>query len=305
MALAAPTPPSTAASSDLQSAATTSSSKQFALPLHIHRRHRKPTNPFDTDDASLDGSISTSTSRAELYSPASTPPPSAGSQRSTARHLAPQANLAPAVARLNGCDHPIYHFSNLDQLSMAILRQRAMRLRDVLERPARERNAQIPFGAPGEPLPADRKVLQAWIMDAQLVLIRLAGHDPRREWSATTAFGAPRDLVKVTDASQLESGLLPTRNQTAVLTPVSMDWVAATSEGRIAGVPMASPRMAAQMGRTGAPASGNVGQWQSARPHTAPPPPTASSQHERASAEGGGRHPPRADLPDVSLPVMR
>lgn len=243
-------PPSTAASST--TASSTSSAKSWPLPVNIARRHRAPTNPFDTDPFEM-GSLSTSTSRAELYSPHSTPPPTASSQRSTqsslrstARQLATShvAPRAPATARLNGVEHQLFLFANLDQLSMAVLRQRAMRLRDVLEKPAKERNLAMPFGAHGAPLPADRRILQAFILDAQLVLVRLAGHDAKKEWSVSSAFGAPADLTTVTSASLLEKNQWAERNQHDVLTPLGMGWQEAVAEGRISEAPLASPRMA-------------------------------------------------------------
>lgn len=335
-------PPSTAASST--GSTTASSTKSWPLPVNIARRHRAPTNPFDTDPFEM-GSLSTSTSRAELYSPNSTPPPTASSNRSTQSSLRStakqQAPTAPATVRLNGADHQTFLFANLDQLSMAVLRQRAMRLRDVLEKPAKERKVAMPFGEHGAPLPADRRILQAFILDAQLVLVRLAGHDAKKEWTVMSAFGAPADLTTVTSASLLEKNQWSERDQTQVLTPLGMGWQEAVAEGRISGAPLASPRMAPYHNNAAAAAGGArsgsscqqasssslrgsasaaslaSSTGYSSRPHTAPAPP---ANHEGGGAPsperaGGGSSPSgrgasarqqQADaLPDVSLPVMR
>ena len=190
-------------------------------------------------------SSATSTSHAELYSPRSpyvSPPSStpllAWQEACTPRswkppvprgtnsprastsgdHHAPPAEQPPAMVRTPaGRDVPLFTFIQLDQVHTPKLRQRAQALRDAFRISVEtDGNASAGDAATGSagalsaallaPFPADRGALQAWILEAQIELARLCGHDAGRRWAAVHDFGAPPSLARCgNDAELLET----------------------------------------------------------------------------------------------------
>lgn len=197
------------------------------------------------------------TSRAELHDPSRSPSrvSTASSSQASSRRRCGATTLAlrskapgppppTDVALANGAKVPLYSFEQCEQVDMRALRRRARTLRDALQSAkgaAKDVGANdsqdahstadgaanlLPPSPLSGPLPADRRALIGFILDAQLVLARtVGGLDPERQWSATHTFGAPETLL-VDPCWSVEPGYYwASSEQTAALRPRDLSWI--------------------------------------------------------------------------------
>ena len=140
-------------------------------------------------DRQQDPYVSTSRSELKNYWAGDEKPTDAAAALPTPARPAPQEKI-PVSVRVGPRDVPIWRYNQLESVDLSRLRKRAAELRDTFQPEQRADLPNLDALRSG-----DRRRIMAWILDAQLCVARLAGHDAARQWSVTQTFGAPADLA--------------------------------------------------------------------------------------------------------------